>query len=109
MARGDPPPVRRVTVRLTPRGGRDAIDGWATGADGRPHLRVRVAAPPVDGAANEALVRLIAKALSLPPRAVRIATGEQARLKQLEIAGADDARWAAAFGPGPACDGRPSP
>jgi uncharacterized protein len=88
----------RLAVRLTPRGGRDAIDGWASGPDGRPFLKVRVAAPPVDGAANEALVRLIAKALGLPARAVRIAAGEHARLKQLEIDGADADRITAAFG-----------
>lgn len=83
-------------MRLTVR--RDAIDGWATGPDGRRCLKVRVAAPPVDRAANEALVRLIAKALGLPARAVRIASGEHARLKRLEIEGVDPASLAAAFG-----------
>lgn len=77
-----------LLVRLTPRGGRDAIDGWATGADGVRYLRVRVAAPPVDGEANAALVRLIARALKLSPGAVRIAAGDHARLKRLAIDGA---------------------
>jgi uncharacterized protein (TIGR00251 family) len=81
----------RVVVRLTPRGGRDAIDGWTRGADGRAHLRVRVAAPPVDGGANAALVELIAKALGVPKRAVHLVSGEHARLKTLEIAGVDAA------------------
>lgn len=77
-----------LLVRLTPRGGRDAIDGWATGADGVRYLKVRVAAPPVEGEANAALTRLIAKALRLSPGSVRIAAGDHARLKRLEIAGA---------------------
>ncbi|HEY2112609.1 MAG TPA: DUF167 family protein [Dongiaceae bacterium] len=91
------PPLRLV-VRLTPRGGRDAIDGWARDADGRPYLKARVAAPPVDGAANAALERLIAKALNRPRGAVRIVTGEQARLKHLEIDGVAEADLAEAFG-----------
>jgi len=92
------PPAARLAVRLTPRGGRDAIDGWAKAAEGRAHLKVRVAAPPVDGRANAALIRLIAKTLGLPARAVRIAAGEQARTKQVEIEGADAADLIAGFG-----------
>lgn len=88
----------RLAVRLTPRGGRDAVEGWARDEAGRAYLKVRVAAPPVDGAANAALVRLIAKALGLPARAVQIAAGETARIKQLEIEGVDAAALAAAFG-----------
>lgn len=79
----------RLTVRLTPRGGRDAVDGWMRDADGAPCLKVRVSAPPVDGAANEALERLIADTLKVPPSAVRIVAGHQARVKRLEIAGVD--------------------
>ena len=86
----------RLAVRLTPRGGRDRIDGWAADAEGRAYLKVRVAAPPVDGQANDALVRLIAKALGRPAGAVRIVSGETARLKQLEVEGTavDDLRQA---------------
>ena len=53
-------PSARLTVRLTPRGGRDAVDGWTRDADGAPCLKVRVSSPPVEGAANEALERLVA-------------------------------------------------
>jgi uncharacterized protein (TIGR00251 family) len=83
--------VVRLAVRLTPRGGRDAIEGWVDDADGRPLLKARVAAPPVEGEANAALVKLIAKALRLPRSAVRIASGETARIKVLEIDGLDEA------------------
>jgi len=82
----------RFAVRLTPRGGRDAIDG--VGDDGV--LRVRVAAPPVDGAANEALCRLLARALGVAPGAVRVVAGAGGRRKVVE-AEADQARVAAAW------------
>jgi hypothetical protein len=75
----------KLAVRLTPRGGRDAIDGFCKDEAGRPVLKVRVAAPPVDGEANAALIRLIAKTLGLPRADVRLASGETARLKVLEI------------------------
>jgi hypothetical protein len=77
----------RITVRLTPKGGRDAIDGWAKDAGGQRVLKARVAAPPEDGKANAALVDLLAGALSLPKRAVRIASGETSRTKRVEIDG----------------------
>ncbi|MEJ0064770.1 MAG: DUF167 family protein [Caulobacteraceae bacterium] len=92
------PPSLRLAVRLTPRGGRDAIEGWARDEAGRAYLKVRVAAPAVDGAANAALEKLIAKALKRPAGAVRIVGGDHARLKQLEIEGADDADLRRAFG-----------
>ena len=76
-----------LAVRLTPKGGRDAIDGIERMADGRAVLQVRVAAPPSEGEANGALVRLLAKALSVPPRDVVVATGATARVKRLTIAG----------------------
>jgi hypothetical protein len=82
-------PPLSLTVRLTPRGGRDAVEGWARDADGRPYLKARVAAPPVEGAANAALQTLIAKTLGRPRGAVRIVGGEHGRMKQLEIDGAD--------------------
>ncbi|MCJ2015627.1 DUF167 domain-containing protein [Methylobacterium sp. J-076] len=91
-------PVARLAVRLTPRGGRDAIDGWIRDADGAPCLKVRVSSPPVEGAANEALERLIAATLKVPASAVRIVAGHQARVKRLEIAGADAADLARVLG-----------
>lgn len=72
-------------MRLTPRGGRNRIEGWIETA-GERLLKVRVAAPPVDGAANAALVDLLAKALRLPKSAVAIASGETSRTKTIEFA-----------------------
>lgn len=77
--------VMRQAVRLTPRGGRDAVEGLVKDEAGRSLLKVRVAAPPAEGEANAALVRLIAKTLGLPRSAVRIVSGETGRLKVLEI------------------------
>ena len=91
----------RLAVRLTPRGGRDRIDGWARDDAGRAYLKVRVSVPPVDGQANAALVRLIARSLKRPAGAVRIAAGETARIKQVEIDGVDETALAAAFGAPP--------
>jgi uncharacterized protein YggU (UPF0235/DUF167 family) len=61
-------------------------------------LKVRVAAAAAEGAANTAVIALVAKTLELPRSAVRIVAGHTARLKRLEIAGADDAAIARAFG-----------
>jgi uncharacterized protein len=76
-----------LDVRLTPRGGRDAIDGIEHLADGRAVLKARVAAPPSEGEANEALCRLVAKAVGIPMRDVTLAAGVTGRLKRLIIAG----------------------
>lgn len=88
----------RLTVRLTPRGGQDRIEGWSADLAGRPLLKVRVAAPPVDGAANAALVALIAKALGRPRSAVTLVSGESARIKTLALEGVDEAALAAVLG-----------
>ncbi|MCJ2071680.1 DUF167 family protein [Methylobacterium sp. J-030] len=88
----------RLAVRLTPRGGRDAVEGWARDEKGQPYLKARVAAPPVEGAANAALAKLIAKALKVSRGAVRIAAGDQSRLKILEIDGIAQADLERVFG-----------
>lgn len=87
----------RLLVRLTPRGGRDAIETWVQGENGTTYLKVRVAAAPTDGAANEALKRLIAKRLRKPRSAVRILAGEHARLKTIEVEGVSPSEISRAF------------
>ena len=76
-----------LVVRLTPKGGRNAIDGIEHLADGRAVVKVRVAAPPSEGEANDALIRLIAKAVGIAPRDVTLAAGATARVKRLVLAG----------------------
>jgi uncharacterized protein (TIGR00251 family) len=76
-----------LTVRLTPKGGRNAIEGIDVLSDGRAVLKARVAAPPSEGEANDALCRLIAKAMGVPPRDVALVAGASARIKRLTIAG----------------------
>ena len=74
-------------MRLTPRGGRDAIDGVAQLADGRAVLKARVRAAASQGEANAALAGLIAKSVDVPPRDVVLTAGASARLKTLRISG----------------------
>ncbi|MBX3483719.1 DUF167 family protein [Phenylobacterium sp.] len=88
----------RLTVRVTPKGGRDAVDGWAADEAGRPVLKLRVSAAASEGAANAAVVALIAKALKLPKSAVRIAAGGTSRVKRLEIEGVDEHVLSEVFG-----------
>lgn len=76
-----------VQLRLTPKGGRDALDGVVALADGRLVLQARVRAAPDKGAANAALEALLAKAVGVPRSAVSLITGHTARLKGLRIDG----------------------
>jgi len=76
-----------LTIRLTPRGGRDALDGVETDAAGRAALRARVTAAPAEGAANDALLRLLARALDLPRRALTLESGATQRIKRVAVAG----------------------
>jgi uncharacterized protein len=76
-----------LAVRLTPKGGRDAIDGMQVLADGRSALMVRVRAAPANGEANTALIRLVPKAVGVPPRDVVLVSGATGRLKRLMISG----------------------
>jgi uncharacterized protein (TIGR00251 family) len=76
-----------LSVRLTPKGGRDAIDGIAVLSDGREVIAARVRAAPDKGVANDALVKLLAEAFGRPKSAVGILAGATARLKQVRVAG----------------------
>lgn len=80
-----------LNIRVTPGGSRDAVTGVWTGKDGRRYLAVKVAAPPVDGAANEAVRRLVACEARLPRRAVTLVAGEHAREKTVSLTGDRDA------------------
>jgi uncharacterized protein len=84
-----------VTVRLTPKGGRDSIDGVVRLSDGSTVLKVRVAAAPTEGAANDALIRLLARNLHVAPRDVTLIGGATSRIKRMLIKGDSNAIAAA--------------
>jgi uncharacterized protein (TIGR00251 family) len=80
-----------IALRVTPRGGRDEIDGIETLADGRSVVKVRVRAIAEGGEANRAVTELLAKALGVPKAKVRLLSGVTSRLKQIAVDG-DPAR-----------------
>lgn len=78
-----------VTVRVTPRAGKTVIAGVRDDV-----LLVKLAAAPVDGAANDALVALLADTFEVPRRAIAIVSGDKSRTKRVELAGGSAARMA---------------
>jgi hypothetical protein len=70
-----------LTVRVVPRASRSEVAGLQDGA-----LRVRIAAPPVDGAANRELVKFLSKKLKVPQAAVTLVTGNNSKNKVVRIA-----------------------
>lgn len=79
----------RLRVRLTPSGGADRLEGVAVDAAGEAFLKARVRAAPEDGAANAALVALLAKTLGVAKGAVLIERGHTTRVKLVAAAGVD--------------------
>jgi len=77
----------RVAVRLTPRARADRLDGVGRLADGAPTLKVSVTAPPAEGRANEALLRLLAKEWGIPRRDLALVGGGKSRNKLVHVAG----------------------
>ena len=73
-----------LDVRVVPRAGKSGVAGLRDGA-----LRVRLAAAPVDGAANAELIAVLAGALHLPKRSIEIVSGDRSRSKRVRIAGMD--------------------
>jgi len=82
LALTERPGAVRFFVRVVPRASQSSVEGVYGGA-----LKVRLAAPPVDGAANEELVAVLARVLDIPKSRVRIVRGTNARTKSVEIAG----------------------
>jgi len=76
-----------VALRVTPRGGRDDIDGVEILANGRSVVKVRVRAIAEGGEANRAVTELLAKALGVPKRCVRVLSGTTSRQKQVAVDG----------------------
>jgi hypothetical protein len=80
-----------IACRLTPKGGRDAIDGVARLSDGTSVLLARVRSAPENGRANEALRALLAAKLDAPASRVQLTAGARSRLKQVRVSGDPDA------------------
>ena len=74
-----------IAIRVTARSARPGIGSWREGADGREELEVRVAEAPADGAANEAVVKLLAKALGISRSEVEIISGAASRHKRVAV------------------------
>jgi uncharacterized protein (TIGR00251 family) len=75
-----------LVVRVTPRAAKDEVAGWQDG-----ELRVRLRAPPVDGRANDALVRFLASRLDVPRSSIELVSGGTARVKRLRVEGLSEA------------------
>jgi uncharacterized protein (TIGR00251 family) len=85
-----------IALRVTPRGGRDDIDGIEQLSDGRSVLKVRVRAIADGGEANRSVLALLAKSLGVPKASVCLLSGATSRLKQIAVEG-DPARLAEAL------------
>ena len=77
----------RLAVRVIPRAARTEVDGIVQDVEGRPLLKLRLAAPPVEGAANAALIAFLAEMLGLRKADITIRSGETGRIKLLHLAG----------------------
>ena len=74
-----------IALHITPKSARNEIIGWAQDADGRPVLKVKVAAPPEDGKANAELIKFLAKTWGVPKSSLELASGEASRNKRIKI------------------------
>ena len=86
MSTSGKPPASTLDVRVIPRAPRTRVDGERGGA-----ILIRLAAPPVDGAANDALIAFLAEMLALPRRSISIVSGEKSRDKRVRLEGIDAA------------------
>ena len=94
MAKSEKRPAEAtLDIRVIPRSPRTSVDGMRGAA-----ILVRLAAPPVDGAANEELIEMLADAFGLPRRAVVIVGGAQSRTKRVRLEGIDGPRAAKVLG-----------
>lgn len=75
----------RLSVRLTPNGGRDALEKIEASSEGDMVLKARVSAVPENGKANKALIALLAKSLRIPKTSISLISGDTARKKILRI------------------------
>jgi hypothetical protein len=95
-------------LHVSPGASRQAVEGWRTEPDGTQRLRVRVAAPPEKGRANQAVIRLLADLLQVAPRDIQVVRGEISRAKTVQIAG-DEATLRRQLPPHAATGNHPPP
>jgi len=74
-----------LAIRVAPRSAKPGIGGWRTGADGREELEIRVAEAPADGAANDAVLTVLAKALGVSRSQLSIISGPASRHKRIAL------------------------
>lgn len=74
-----------ITVKVTPRASRSEIIGCTDGV-----LKVRISSPPVDGAANEALIKLLSKHFGVSKSSIEIVSGQTSRIKHIRVRGVED-------------------
>ena len=82
--------MANLPIRLQPGAAVDRIEGWEADVEGRCVLKVRVSARPIDGEANDALIRLLAKSLGVSKSSVTVTRGGQSRSKMVVVDGLDD-------------------
>ncbi len=82
--------MANLPIRLQPGAAVDRIEVWEADPEGRRVLKVRVRARPIDGEANDALIRLLAKSLGVSKSSVTVARGGQSRSKMVVVDGLDD-------------------
>ncbi len=87
-----PSSTQPLVVRVTPNARKSEILGWGADEKGRPVLMIKLAAPPVDGKANDELLRFLAKSLGCPRSQVQLVRGEGSRQKTVEIPAASAVR-----------------
>jgi uncharacterized protein (TIGR00251 family) len=86
-----------IAVRVTPKGGRDAVEGVVLDSAGTPWLAVRVSTPPDQGKANQAVIKILAGQFNVRSSQLALVNGASARLKRLRISGTPDALVALAM------------
>jgi len=74
-----------ISIRVTPRSPKPGIGVWKSDPGGRPFLEMRVSAAPANGAANDEVIKLLAKALGIPKSGLAIVSGQTARLKRIKV------------------------
>jgi len=82
--------VTLLKCKVTPKAQKSEILGWLSDDQGVSRLRIKLAAPPVDGKANQELLKFLSKKLEVPRSRLKLVAGEKSRLKSVEIVGMEE-------------------